>query len=230
MNAPPNALRSTTRHLRHVGLGERVHELGAVADHAALLLARAGHEARGVHEHDERQPEGVAGAHEARGLGAGVGVEHAAEVARLVGDDADGAALEAGEPAHDVARPARRPLEQAAAVDDALDDVAHVVDAALVVGHGRRTGRACSARPSGSAAGGRRSWPAGGRAGRARASPRARRTGTTKWATPLRSWTLGPPSSAALTSSPITSRTTPGPVRNIVARSVITTKSVSAGE
>ena len=107
-----------------------------MADHAALLLARAGHEAGGVHEHDERQAEGVAGAHEAGGLGAGVGVEDAAEVPRLVGDDADGAALEAGEPADDVARPARRPLEQAAAVDQALDDVAHVIDAALVVGHG----------------------------------------------------------------------------------------------
>ena len=35
---------------------------------------------------------------------------------------------------------------------------------------------------------------------------------------------------AASTSSPITSRTTPGPVRNIADSSVMTTKSVSAGE
>ena len=38
MNAPPNALRSTTVTFGTVGLGERVHELGAVADHAGLLL------------------------------------------------------------------------------------------------------------------------------------------------------------------------------------------------
>ena len=47
----------------------------------------------------------------------------------------------------------------------------------------------------------------------------------------LRPPTTGtPPSPAALTSSPITPVTTPGPVRNIAGSGVITTKSVSAGE
>ena len=124
------------RHLRHGGLGERVHELGAVTDHAELLLLGAGHEARRVDEHDERQPERVAGADEARALGRGLGVEHAAQVARLVGDHADRLAVHAREPADDVLRPLLAVLEQPAAVDQAADDVAHVVDAALVVRHG----------------------------------------------------------------------------------------------
>src|SRR4029079_12446594 len=77
-----------------------------------------------------------AGAHEARALGAGVGVEYAAQVVRLVGDHADRAALEPREAADQVARPARGPLEHAAAVDEPVDDVTHVVDAALVGRHG----------------------------------------------------------------------------------------------
>jgi len=53
---------------------------------------------------------------------------------------------------------------------------------------------------------------------------------STRWQTPLRSWTRGPPSSATPISSPSASRTTPGPVRNIAASSVISSRSVSAGE
>ncbi len=45
----------------------------------------------------------------------------------------------------------------------------------------------------------------------------------------MRSWTRGPPSAIASTSSPIASRTIPGPVRNIAASSVMIVRSVSAG-
>ena len=48
--------------------------------------------------------------------------------------------------------------------------------------------------------------------------------------TPLRACTCAPPSSSAETSSPVTSRTTAGPVRNMLEAPVMTTKSVSAGE
>src|SRR3954454_17818481 len=44
-----------------------------------------------------------------------------------------GAPVEPDEAAHDVARPALAVLEQAAAVDDPADHVAHVVDLALVI-------------------------------------------------------------------------------------------------
>ena len=80
---------------RHGRLRERVQELGPVADDATALLARAGQEAGRVDEHDQRQPVRVARAHEAGGLGGRVGVEDAAEHARLVGHDADRAALDA---------------------------------------------------------------------------------------------------------------------------------------
>ena len=133
MNAPPNALRSTTVTFGTVGLGERVDELGAVTDHAALLLLGAGHEAGRVDEHDEREAERVAGAHEARALGAGVGVEHAAQVAA--------AGWRSRRPrGRRAARSRRRRCAPSAATNSsrrppstsAADDVAHVVDLALV--------------------------------------------------------------------------------------------------
>ena len=45
-----------------------VDQLGAAADDAVVLLVDAGQEAGHVHEGDHRHVEGVAGAHEARGL------------------------------------------------------------------------------------------------------------------------------------------------------------------
>ena len=47
--------------------------------------------------------EGVAEAHEARGLAAGVAVEHARQHHRLVGDEADRVAVDAAEADDDVA-------------------------------------------------------------------------------------------------------------------------------
>ena len=131
---------------------------------------------------------------------------------------------------HNVARPARAQLEQRARVDDPGERVAHVV--------GRASARTAPRSP------GRRSP---GRRARRAATPRSRKTAgttaarepdaaalsssrSTRWQTPLRSWTRGPPSAAASISSPSASRTTPGPVRNIAASSVIMIRSVSAGE
>jgi hypothetical protein len=74
----------------------------------------------------------------------GVGVEHAAQVARLVGDDPDGAAVEPSQRAHDVARPARGDLERPPAVDERARDFADVVDLAVLGRHdrvGREAGR-----------------------------------------------------------------------------------------
>ena len=105
-------------HARHRRGGERVHELGAVADDPAGLLLEARQEARRVDEHDERQPERVARVHEARRLAGGLGVQRAAEELRLVGDDADRAPVDARVRGDDVARPARVELEHAAAVDE----------------------------------------------------------------------------------------------------------------
>ncbi len=57
-------------------------------------------------------------------------------------------------------------------------------------------------------------------------------SGKAKWATPLvAAWTVAPPKASALTSSPVTAFMTWGPVMNILAvLSIMTTKSVRAGE
>ena len=87
---------------------------------------------------DERQQgdvEGVARAHEACGLRRGVDVEHARELRRLVADDPDREAVQAGEAADDVLGMVLVHLEELAVVDDQLDDVAHVVGLVRVLGH-----------------------------------------------------------------------------------------------
>ena len=71
-------------------------------DQAAMFLRGARHEARHVDEGDDRDVEGVAEAHEARGLARGVDVQHAGQHLRLVGDEADRAAVDAAEAGDDV--------------------------------------------------------------------------------------------------------------------------------
>src|ERR1035441_4321533 len=83
--------------LGHGRFGEGVEQLRAVHDDATVLLLRAGEEAGDVFERDQRNVEAVAEAHEARALDAGVDVEHSGKKVWLVGDDADGLAVEAGE-------------------------------------------------------------------------------------------------------------------------------------
>ena len=85
----PERLAQNHRHARHGRLGERMDECSAEADHARGLLAGARHEAGRVDEYEQRDPEGVALGDEARALLRAGGVEHAAEVARLVGDHPD---------------------------------------------------------------------------------------------------------------------------------------------
>src|SRR4051794_35007857 len=116
---------------------ERAQQRRAVADHTRLLLADAGQEAGGVDEDDERHAEAVAQVDEPGALLRGLRVQAAAEVVRLVGDDADRRALDQGQADHEVARPARAELEHLARVDDARDHVADVVDLAVALGqHG----------------------------------------------------------------------------------------------
>ena len=87
-------------------------------DEAAIFLRGARQEARHVDEGDDRDVEGVAEAHEARGLARGVGVEHAGQHQRLVGDDADRAALDAAEAGDDVLGVRLLDLEEIALVGD----------------------------------------------------------------------------------------------------------------
>ncbi len=109
-----------------------------MADDPAVLLVGAGQEAGHVDERHERHVERVARAHEPRRLLRRVDVERAREVGRLVADDADHVAVDAREPAHDVAGPQRVDLEELAVVDDLGDDLLHVVRLVRRVGDQRR--------------------------------------------------------------------------------------------
>ena len=138
--------------------------------------------------------------HEPRRLLRAVGVEHAAEVARLVGDDRrpGGPSIRAN--AVTMLRAQRgAQLEQRARVDDPAERVAHVVDPARLGRARPRPGRRSPAAPA------RRerqrlagALTAGRRAGRARAAAALGSSGSTRWQTPLRSCTRGPPSSAGV--------------------------------
>ena len=108
-----------------------------MADDAAPLLRGAGQEAGHVGEGEERDVEGVAGAHEPRALARRLDVEHSCQVLGLVADHADGKAVEPREAADDVLRPVLVDLEELLVVDDARDHVAHVVGLLRVVGDER---------------------------------------------------------------------------------------------
>ena len=100
-----------------------------------------------VDERDEGHAEGVARAHEARGLDRRVDVEHAGQRLRLVADDADGLPAEPREAAHDVLGVALVDLEEVAVVDDVADDRLDVVRLRRRVGDDRvELGRAAIAR------------------------------------------------------------------------------------
>ena len=108
-----------------------------MADDPAPLLRGAGEEAGHVDEGQQGDIEGVAHAHEARGLGGGVDVEHAGHRARLVADDADRVAVQPREPDHDVLGVVLVDLEELAVVDHEADHVADVVGLVGAVGDDR---------------------------------------------------------------------------------------------
>ena len=103
-------------------------------DDAAVLLRRAGHEAGHVHEGDDGDVEGVAKAHEARGLDAAFDVQAAGQHQRLVGDDADHVAVHAGKADDDVGRIVGLQLEELGIISRFDDEFFHVV---RLVGVGR---------------------------------------------------------------------------------------------
>ena len=78
-------------------------------------------------EREQGHVEGIAGAHEPRGLVGGVDVQGAGQHRRLLGDDADASTAEPREPDDDVRCPCRLQLEELAIIDDAPNDVVHVV-------------------------------------------------------------------------------------------------------
>ena len=128
------------RDLGHRRLAVGVEHLRAVADDARVLLTDARQEARNIDEVDERDVERIAEADEACGLVGSVDVEAARHDVRLVRDDADGAAVEARETGDDVRREMLMHFVELAVVDDAADDVLHVVRCIRIVRNDRVQG------------------------------------------------------------------------------------------
>ena len=106
-----------------------------------MFLVDARQETRDVDEGDQRDIECVARPDEPRGLDRCIDVERAGQDRRLLRDDADTSTAESREPDDDVLRPGRLDLEERAVVDDATQDVVHVVRLARIVGHDVVEGR-----------------------------------------------------------------------------------------
>ena len=200
----------------------------------AVLLPHPGQEARHIHEGQERDVEGVAGPDEPGGLDRSVDVERAGQHRRLLGDDPDAPPAQAREPDQDVRRPIRLDLEEVAVVDDAPDDLVHVVGLRGSSGTSVSRGRDPDGRP------GRRS-PPGRRLARLFCGrwPRSRRTGSRALGLVLRSdvghaadsscASAAPPRSSASTSSCVTARTTFGAGHEHVARALHHDREVGDG-
>src|SRR3989454_3371103 len=112
--------------LRDGGLAESKQELRPVPDDPAVLLFHPRKETGYVDEGEERDVEAVAEPDEASRLGRRVDVQGSGEDLRLVPDNADGSALQAGEADHDVLRPIGVDLEPRVAGHDPADHVPHV--------------------------------------------------------------------------------------------------------
>ena len=119
------------RDLRHGRVRGRVQHLRAVADDPGLLDLGPDHEARDVHQVDERDPVGVAEVDEPRRLVGGVVVEDPAELPGLVGDDPRRPAAEPRQAGDDRLGPLRLEVEVDAVVDDPADHLVHVVRLAV---------------------------------------------------------------------------------------------------
>ena len=120
----------TTVNFGHVRAGDRHHELRAVAGDAALLVLPPDHEARDVLEEDERDPALAGELDEVRALLRRLGEEDPA-----VREDPDREALDPREAADERVAVERLELVEAAAVDDARDQLERVELVAEVLRH-----------------------------------------------------------------------------------------------
>ena len=116
----------------HGGLEHRRHGAHALADDAALLGLEPDQEAGTVAEVDHRHVKGLGHVEEARHLLAGVGRPSAAVEHRVARHHRDGPAVDASEAGDDRPAVESAHLEEAALVDDLLDDRADAIDLADV--------------------------------------------------------------------------------------------------
>jgi hypothetical protein len=105
-----------------------------VSNDPLTLDVGADHETGDVGEEEQRHVERVAGGNEARRLVGGIDEQHPALLARLVGDDTDGASFQAGVADHQLLRPAGVHLAERTGVQQRLDELLDVEGRLLVIG------------------------------------------------------------------------------------------------
>ena len=106
-------------------------------DDPIVLLGHTPEGNQGVHERHHRHVEAIAGPDESGGFHGCLDVQRTRQDGGLLRNDAHGPAAQVGEPVEDVPRPARLDLQKPAVVDDAPDDVVHVIRPATIFGNDR---------------------------------------------------------------------------------------------
>ena len=106
-----------------------------MADDATVLLGRSGQIAGHVHQGHQRDLEGIAEPDEPGRFHRRVDVDRAGQHFGLVAHDADRVAAEPPEADDDVLGEERLHLQELAVIDDARDDVTHVVRQVGAVGN-----------------------------------------------------------------------------------------------
>src|ERR1700733_13864439 len=96
-------------------------------DNATVLLRRTREKSRDIFEGDQRNVEAIAESHEAGTFDRSIDIERAGQHARLIGDDAHGAAVEARESYDHIFGVVLLHFEKVSVVHDGMDHVLHVV-------------------------------------------------------------------------------------------------------
>ena len=121
------------RNLRNGGFSVCVKEFCAVCNDGSVLLLGAGKEAGNIHQGNQGDVEGVAEAHEAGGLPAGIDIQHAGKHLGLVGHNSHASACKACKTNNYVLGKVLVNLKELSVIYNAPDDSVHVVGLVGVV-------------------------------------------------------------------------------------------------
>ena len=121
--------------LRNGGFAVGIDDLGAVTDDTAVLLSGTGQEAGNIHQRKQRNTECIAGADKAGSLIGAVDIHAAGHGLGLVGNNTNGAAVEAGEAGNHIGGIHSHVVHVLAAIGDGLDDFVHIIRFIGVIGN-----------------------------------------------------------------------------------------------
>src|SRR5690348_4778976 len=132
---PTVSLSGDHRDLGHRGLRECEEKFRTVFDDAAELLLRSWQKSWNIFKSYERDIEGVAETHEARAFERGIDIEYAGEKSRLIGDNANRAAVESRESHDDIFREVLVHFEKVSFIDDGVNSVFDVIGFLRFIGY-----------------------------------------------------------------------------------------------